>query len=391
MRVFIGHLLLLAVIVSCAADARGACSTFMLATEGDLLVGHNLDESPTLDLPGLVCVNKRGTHREGITWYELIAHPAAYVQTLIPFADKPSPKLSWRARFGSITFNSEGVDFPDGGVNEAGLVVFEMSLPGTRHKVDSAHPTLFIALWIQHQLDTCASVDEVIRNAHEINQQGWSWHYFVADRQGNQAIIEYLDGEVVVHTGAEVAYPVLCNTEYAQELTRLGRHHGFGAWVRSLFGNTPRFIRAARMLDAYDPKTHGPARDYAWSILKDIRIRGWNKWAILVDLKTMTVFFHTDRNRRVRSVAFASFDFSPGPAELLDIHADLAGDVAGAFVDYTYERNFEHAQARADELFAERFKGLESNGVTAGVYARRFADYSARMRGELTPAHHGPR
>ena len=180
-----------------APDASSGCSTFVLRTESAFLVGHNLDESPTLHVPGLVCINKRDTYREGITWHELIADPPTYARSVVPFTDRPAPKLSWRSRYASITFNSEGLDFPDGGVNEAGLAVFEMSLDGTCHKFDPAHPTLFIALWIQYLLDMCATVDEVVRAAHDINQQGWSWHYFVTDRRGECAVIEYLAGDVV--------------------------------------------------------------------------------------------------------------------------------------------------------------------------------------------------
>lgn len=356
------------------------CSTFMLKADSSLLVGHNLDESPDLHVPGLVCVNKRNTYREGITWYELIADPFDYQKALTPFAEKPSPKLSWRSKFGSITFNSEGLDFPDGGINEAGLAVFEMSLGSTQHKYDSLHPTLFMSLWIQYQLDNCATVDEVIRNAHDINQQGWAWHYFVTDRDGNCAIIEYLEGEVVVHTGEDVTYPVLCNSEYSKELARWDEYPSFVDGLKSLIGKTPRFVRAAQMLDAYDAAVHTSPSEYALEILNEIAIRGWNKWAILIDVTNMTIYFHTNQNRTLRQVSLASFDVTSGPAQLLDIHADLSGDVAAEFADYTYEANLRHAEERAKHLFVERLTGLIDNGVTSKVYAKRFADYSARMR-----------
>jgi len=147
-----------------------------------------------------------------------------------------------------------------------------------------------------------------------------------------------------------------------------------------LFGKAPRFVRAAKMLDAYDERAHASPTEYALDMLREIRIRGWNKWAILVDVKKMSVYFHTNGNRELRYIAFASVDFSEGPTELLDIHGDLSGDLATEFVDYTYERNLAHAEERAKYLFRERFKGLVDNGVTARIYAKRFADYSARMR-----------
>lgn len=143
----------------------------MLKTDSALFVGHNLDESPELHVPGRVCINPRNITREGITWYELIADPPDFQKVLIPFEQRPSPKIRWISRYGSITFNSEGLDFPDGGMNEKGLAIFEMSMGNTEHKIDESNPTLFICLWIQYQLDNCATLAEVIQNARNINLQ----------------------------------------------------------------------------------------------------------------------------------------------------------------------------------------------------------------------------
>jgi len=355
----------------------------MLKTDSILLVGHNLDESPELHIPGLVCINKRNVYREGITWYELIADPPDYAKSIISFEEKPFPKISWISKYGSVTFNSEGLDFPDGGMNEKGLAIFEMSLGNTQYKNDKSNPTLFMPLWIQYQLDNSTTLDEVIRNAGDINLQGWSWHYFVTDADGNCAIIEFLKGEVIIHKNEDVTYPVLCNTQYSRELERLKNYQGFGGEkkIRKLLPKAPRFVRAAKLLKEFDISTHVSPRDYALELLKEIKIKGWNKWSILVDVNNMTIYFHTNRNRKLRYFSFNNFDFSDEkPARLLDIHADLSGDVTPDFIDYTYERNFEHTKERAEYLFKKRFKGLIDNGVTARVYAKRFADYSERMR-----------
>ena len=356
------------------------CSTFVFKTDSVLFMGHNLDETPGFHVPGIVCINKRNSYREGITWYELIADPEDYEKSLIPFDEKPFPKISWFSKYGSITFNSEGIDFPDGGINEEGLAIFEMSLGSTQHKNDESNPTLFISLWIQYQLDNCATLDEVIQNANDINLQGWSWHYFITDKNGDCAIIEFLEGGVVVQQGEDVKYPVLCNSQYTKELERLEKYQGFGGKVRTLIKKAPRFVRAVNILQGYDPSVHVSPRDYAMGLLEEIQIKGWNKWSILIDVNKMTLYFHTNRNRQLRYVSFDSFDFSEKPARLMDIHADLSGDMTSEFIGYTYERNFEHTKERAEHLFIERFKGLIDNGVTPEVYAKRFADYSDRMR-----------
>jgi len=378
------YLLFFLLCSSLLAEDPKNCSTFILKTDKDLFVGHNLDESPELHIPGLVCINQRGMYREGITWYELIADPPKYEKVIIPFEDKPEPKTRWISKYGSITFNSEGIDFPDGGINETGLAIFEMSLGNTKYKHNKSNPTLFMVLWIQYLLDNCSSLDEVIQSANSINLQGWSWHYFITDKNGNCAIIEFLEGDVVVHKNFDVIYPVLCNTQYSKELDRVkDSKENNGLWykIRNFIKSPPRFIRAVELLEKYDPSIHASPKDYALKILDEIKIKGWNKWAILVDVKNMRIYFHTNKNRKLRFLSFSDFDFSGKQSpKLLDIHANLSGDISTNFIDYTYERNFLHTKERAEFLFIDRFKGLIDNGVTAEVYAKRFAGYSKRMR-----------
>ena len=357
------------------------CSTFMLKAGQEIFLGHNLDESPELFVPGLVCINSRQAYREAISWNELVAPPRDYEKAIAVFDKKPSPKLIWISRYGSVTFNSEGVDFPDGGMNEKGLAVFEMSLGDTQYKYSKEHPTLFMSLWIQHQLDNCAIVDEVIRNAEQINLQGWSWHYFVADRNGDCAIIEFLQGKILIHRNP--AQPILCNARYSQELERLKYFQGFGGKIdlQLNFSRAPRFVKAAKMLKDFAGAPAASPRDQALKILDEIKIRGWNKWGILVDVKNMTFYFHTGDNKKLRYFALKDSDFSAGKTDMiLDMHADLSADVKAHFVDYTHERNLELTMKRAGILFVERLKGLEKNGINARIYAERFADYSRRMR-----------
>jgi len=370
------------IVVSLALSPEGPrnCSTFMFEADSFLFVGHNLDETPGFHVPGVVCVNKRNTYREGIEYFELIAPPEEYGTCLIPFDQRPEPKINWISRYGSITFNSEGIDFPDGGINEEGLAIFEMSLGSTKYPFDDADPSIFMCLWIQYLLDNCATVGEVLENTDNFNLQGWTWHYFVTDRSGECAIIEFLDGKAVIHTGDDLGYPVLCNSRYDVELKRLEKYDGFLGSILSTFKKPSRFVRAARMLDRFDGSTGTIPRDYALELLEEISIKGWNKWQILVDVRNMVIYFHTNRNRELRFVSFESFDFDEKPDQMLDIHTDLTGDVSAVFEDYTFERNYEHNRERADLLFADRFKGLIDNGVTAEVYARRYADYSERMR-----------
>lgn len=358
------------------------CSTFMLKDNSHLFVGHNLDESPGLHVPGYVCINKRNQYREGITWYELIADPSEYEKAIIPFKDKPDPKIKWISLYGSVTFNSEGFDFPDGGINEKGIAIFEMSLGNTQYKEDQSNPTLFMPLWIQYQLDKCATLDEVFQNANDINLQGWTWHYFVSDADGHCAMIEFLHGDVFIHK--DVDYPILCNTQYDRELDRLKKYQDYSeTWYQmtSFLRKPPRFVRAAKMLDEFNAGKNTDPKEYAFKILEEIQIQGWNKWSLLVDIKNSIIYFNTNKNRKRRYFSFHDYNFSADDAsKFLDIHANFSGNVSDKFTDYSYENDLKLTRERADILFVDRFKGLIDNGVTAEVYAERFADYSKRMR-----------
>ena len=68
--------------------------------------------------------------------------------------------FTWTSRFGSLTFNQYGREFPSGGINEKGLVVELMWLDDTRYPAPDGRGELPTLQWIQYQLDTAANVDD---------------------------------------------------------------------------------------------------------------------------------------------------------------------------------------------------------------------------------------
>src|SRR3954447_12341560 len=86
-----------------------ACTTFCLRKDSTAVFGKNYDWH--FD-DGLVLVNKRG-----------VAKTAAP-----PPAGSPA---QWTSRYGSVTFNQFGREFPNGGLNEAGLALELMWLNET--------------------------------------------------------------------------------------------------------------------------------------------------------------------------------------------------------------------------------------------------------------------
>lgn len=183
------HLSCLVFILNFVLPRRvSACSTFKLQKGDDLIYGHNLNEGD-IGVPGLIFINKRGIFKLGRTWSELTTKERL----------NPSSHC-WISRYGSVTFNNFGRDFPDGGMNEVGLYIWEMSSDIEYPKNDTL-PKLNQMNSMQYILDNYSTVEEAIQCASEIEIDGWGWHYFVGDARGHTAAIAFIDGEVVVNKG----------------------------------------------------------------------------------------------------------------------------------------------------------------------------------------------
>lgn len=193
-----------------------ACSTFLLQSDNCLIVGHNLDEDH--DVPGHMILNKRRILKSNISWNEVLRGE-----------NEGDKRVQWISKFGSVTFNpGGGREFPGGGMNEAGLVVCEMSLGNTKYPQDTSRPKMFQMQWIQYLLDNFNSVEEVQKHIDEFELIGMNWHFFVADRKGNKMIVEFLDKQAMVYSNTDIIHPVLCNSTYSSELVHIRSFEGFG-------------------------------------------------------------------------------------------------------------------------------------------------------------------
>ncbi len=302
-----------------------SCSTFVLSRGDTLLVGHNLDEY--VEVPGLIVVNPRGLAKENVTFEEIRSSRRS----------ESAPRLSWVSRYGSVTYNVFGREFPDGGMNEAGLYAGEMTLMGTVWP-DAPHlPRMYHHQWIQYLLDNFATVDEALASLSKALPEGHCrWHFFLADRGGRAAVVEFLKGKPVVYEGKTLPYKILCNDPYAAELLDLPNYEGFGGTKKPeprYEREDPRFRWAAVMLRDYEEAA--PAVEYAFAVLKRLDV-GNNKWAVVCDIPNARMYVRTSLATKARWVDFAALDFACSkPSLALDINRDLAGDVAGEFTVLT--------------------------------------------------------
>ena len=254
------------------AQDRHSCSTFQMTSGDTIVVGHNLDDYVVF--PGMMI---------------------------------------------------------DGGLNEAGLYIGEMTLMETIYPVIEGKPTFHTNLWMQYILDCYATVDEAIKNLPNYNLDGTCrWHFLLADASGNVSVIEFLKGRAIVYRGADVPHKILCNTTYQNDLDSLQRYVGYGG-ERAIDiqdkENTKRSVRAAEILKRYsdDPKT--PIVDYSFDLLSLLDL-GNNLWQITCDISNKRIYFRTQLNKNIKFVDFQSCDFSDTTLKYIDIHVDESHDVS---------------------------------------------------------------
>lgn len=303
------------------AAPSGACSTFCLDSGAGPVFGKNYD----WDVPdGLVIVNKRGVEKRGLT------------------EDNPA---RWTSVYGSVTFNQYGREMPCGGMNEAGLVIELMWLDETEYPLPDARPSLQNLQWIQYHLDLSVTVADVIAGEGDIRivrDEQARVHFLVADSSGACAAVEFVGGEMMVHTGDTMPAAVLTNDTYERSASFLATHEGFGgtAPVPLSRYSLDRFVRAAAAVSEYEPDAGSDTAEYAFGILGSVAQGEATQWSIVYDLRARRIGFRTWANPAVRTVDFGLLDFDcVSPVLVLDIDAGVSGDVTGEFEPYTTAAN----------------------------------------------------
>lgn len=259
-------------------------------------------------------------------------------KTSYPTSDaKP---ITWVARYGSISFNQFGKEFPCGGMNEKGLVVESMWLDETQYPVEDARKGMFELQWIQYQLDNAASVAEVLASDTlvRISRMSAPIHFLIADADGNTAIIEFIDGETVVHTGSNLSHCALANNPYTESVGFFDSlTHPVEYLKNAPNGSNNRFSKAAVMARDFEKQSE---IEYAFSILDAVRQGDFTQWSIVYDITNQTIYYKTKNNSLARTVSLSKFDFNcDSPRRVHDIDEAVASE--DKFQVYSYEKNRE--------------------------------------------------
>ncbi len=323
MKCFIKGVFIGLLVLGLVPDVGNSCTTFRIDLDNQFYFGRNFD---WMAGDSILVVNKRGvTKKAALSSY-----------------DKGQPPASWTSKYGSVTFNLYGRDFPTGGMNEAGLVVETMLLPDGKYPDNDSRLCVKSTQWRQYHLDIHTTVDEVIASDSDIRilpyRHSSTVHFLVSDKTGKCAVIEFLDGKMVVYTGDSMPVMALANSRYAESLEywKKGAAPEPDKWK-----SFTRFIQAADMVKAYGAVS-GPPVDYAFEILRKVSSPVMTQWSIVYDQNNLRLHFITAANAKIRTVDLSKFDFScRTEVKILDVTADLSGDVTDQFRDYTQQINRE--------------------------------------------------
>lgn len=337
----------LIILISLLTYLKGyTCTTFCIKDTNHLVMGKNFD---FFTGAGQVVINKRNISK-------------------LSFPMPSEKQLEWTSKYGSITFNQMGREFPYGGINEKGLVVEIMWMEDTEYPEIDERYGLADLQWIQYQLDNAATVDEVLASDKLVRISkipAAPIHFMVCDAKGNIATIEYIDGKMVYHTQSNLPTCVLTNDRYDRSqnyLTSLpdAEDHSY------TFSSLDRFAKASSMVSNFNGQN---AIDYSFNILGAVS-HHMTFWSIVYDVKNMTVYYKTQNNPDVRSLKVADFDYScDSPSLYVDI--DNAENNSLAFEAYSYEENLETMNS-ALNIISKRpeFQGILPNEEERKLLAR---------------------
>jgi choloylglycine hydrolase len=321
-----------------------ACTTFRIRSrDGAILVGRSMELG--MPLGSAVMIVPRG-HRLAATRPDL------------------KPGTAWTSRYGFVGMNTLGVDISTDGMNEAGLSVGTLYIPGfVQYQPFPATPgaaavsNLELGNWILSQF---ATVDEVRAALSRIVVYDLTMppagpqplHWAVFDAQGGAIVVEYVDGKLQVH---ENPVGTLTNSpNFPWHQTNLRNHVnltnlnvdplrlgpteilpiGQGSGLIGIPGDyTPpaRFIRATALAWSSVPAaTAVEGANVAFHILNAVdipvgavaqRVPGraggpptldyeMTQWATVHDLSNRLLYFRTYGNLAIRKIDLKALDLS---------------------------------------------------------------------------------
>lgn len=325
-------------------ETASACTSIVLiAGDGAVVYGRTM-EWGAFDLNSRVAIVSRG--------YEFQGH-----------TPDGKPGLRWKARHGAVALDALEKDYLTDGMNEKGLIVGALYLPGFAEyqpydpaQASVSISSLDLANYVLTQYATAAEVREGLKDVRVVPVPEPALggpapiHLTVIEKSGKAIVVQYLKGELKVFGNP---LRVLTNSpNFDWHMTNLRNYInlsavalpakkiedldfapiGAGSGFLGLPGDyTPpsRFVRAVaytqtaretpdgdetvyevfRILDNFNlPLGTAEGPDASPELLEGMRSS--TIWTTAADSKNLKFYYHTQHNRKVRMVDLNRIDFS---------------------------------------------------------------------------------
>ncbi|MCH8554135.1 MAG: linear amide C-N hydrolase [Schleiferiaceae bacterium] len=257
--------------------------------------------------------------------------------------------IQWTSKYGSIIASSWDIGTSDG-MNEKGMVANMLWLVESKYAPfdkDGDLKGLSVSLWAQYALDNFATVAEAVKEFEKREfvvvtdfipgtNKYTTVHLSLSDATGDNAILEYINGQLVIHH--DPSYTVMTNDPPYEEQLAISKY-----W-RKIPGNivlpgtnnpADRFARAAFYIDAI-PQTDKTRVAVAsvFSVIRNcsvpygITTEGFpnissTRWRVVADQKNKVYYFENVLTPNTLWVDLNKFDLSEKGAIM---KLDLSGN-----------------------------------------------------------------
>lgn len=244
--------------------------------------------------------------------------------------------LKWKSKYGSVITSSWDIASSDG-MNEKGLVsnllwLAESDFP--KFTKNGKEKGLAVSLWAQYTLDNFATVAEAV-DAFEKNTFAVvsshipgtdifaTVHLSISDATGDNAILEYINGKLVIHHDKK--FVVMTNSPIFEEQLAINSYWKGIPGTIMLPGTNraaDRFVRASYYIDAI-PKTDNTrvATASVFGVIRNCSVPlgissptepniSSTRWRTVADQKNLIYYFDNVLNPNVIWVEFNKIDFS---------------------------------------------------------------------------------
>ncbi len=277
--------------------------------------------------------------------------------------------VAWTSKYGSVVVSGYDAGTADG-MNERGLVANLLYLAESDYgKPAAGRPLMSVAAWAQYVLDNYTSVAEAVAALRGEpfsilaptlpNGSKSTLHLAISDASGDSAILQYVDGKLVVFHGKQ--YTVMTNSPIYSEQLALNEYWKNIGGLTFLPGTnraSDRFARTSFLLGAIprqaDPNfiKSVPGQSFAFqavasvmSVMRSVSVPlgittpgqpniASTIWRTAADQKNRVYYFDSSTRPNTFWVSFDKVDLKPGaaPRKLTLQNGEVfSGEVAGDF------------------------------------------------------------